>query len=341
MKKFLLAILILLLILVVGGLFGLRALTQDVATQTDTEVTIAEGSSTSAIGTILESSGLVKNARGFALFAKFHEIENLFKAGYYEFPAGEWSLETVCDTLIAGGYSSNGEIRVTIREGLTVKETIDLLVSRGLGTAEGYYSYIQNADFSDYPYIPSQDQVIEPANRLEGFLFPDTYMIAQDATEQQIVDMLLAQFNKVWTENGLDDALTEDSPYSLYQIVTMASLVEKEAQVQEDRPLIAGVFYKRLEIGMSLESCATIQFLLGEPKDPLLYSDLEIVSPYNTYKNPGLPPGPIAAPGLASLEAAAHPTESDYLYFRAQKDGSHRFSKTLDEHMTPHENDYN
>ncbi|MEG2213477.1 MAG: endolytic transglycosylase MltG, partial [Clostridiales bacterium] len=118
----------------------------------------------------------------------------------------------------------------------------------------------------------------------------------------------------------------------VYEIVIMASLVEKEAVVEQDRPLIAGVFYKRLEIGMNLESCATIQFLFDEPKLKLLNSDLKIESPYNFYLHNGLPPAPIAAPGLASLKAAAYPEESEYLFFRARTDGSHRFSKTLAEH---------
>ena len=338
MKKAILVLLIILLLLVTGALLGARYLTADVVTEQDIELTIADGSGTSLIGTQLANSGLVKDARGFSLFAKFYEVDNQFKAGSYAFPAGTWSLEAICDMLVAGGYSSNGEIRVTIREGLTVRETIEVLVEAGLGSTDVYYDYIQNADFSDYGFIPESTAVVEPANRLEGFLFPDTYMIAEDATEQEIIDMLLNQFVKVWTENGFDAAIAE-SDYSLYQIVTMASLVEKEAQVAEDRPLIAGVFYKRLDIGMNLESCATVQFILGEPKYPLLYEDLEIDNPYNTYKNPGLPPGPIAAPGLASLQAAVYPTESDYLYFRARTDGSHRFSTTLEEHETPHDGD--
>lgn len=338
MKKFLLVLLIILLIMAGGALLGTKALTGDAATSTDIEMAIPDGSGTSQIGEMLKEAGLVKNAKGFALFAKFHEIDSQFKAGSYTFPAGTWSLSAICDQLIAGGYSSGGEVRVTIREGLTVSETIDVLVEAGFGSKDIYYDYINNADFSEYDFIPALRDVVEPANRLEGFLFPDTYMIAEDATEQEIIDMLLNQFVKVWTDNGFDQAIA-DSPYSLYEVVTMAALVEKEAQVQEDRPLIAGVFYKRLDIGMLLESCATVQFLLGEPKNPLLYSDLEIDNPYNCYKNIGLPPGPIAAPGLASLEAAVHPTESDYLYFRARTDGSHRFSKTLQEHMTPHDGD--
>ena len=338
MKKTILVLLIILLILVAGALLGMRYLTADVVTEQDIELTIADGSSTSLIGTQLANSGLVRNTRGFSLFSKFYEVDNQFKAGTYAFPAGKWSLAAICDMLVEGGYSSSDEVRVTIREGLTVRETIDVLVEAGLGSVDAYYAYIQNADFSDYGFIPEAADVIEPANRLEGFLFPDTYMIAEDATEQEIIDMLLNQFVKVWTENDFDAAIA-DSGYTLYQVVTMASLVEKEAQVAEDRPLIAGVFYKRLAINMNLESCATVQFILGEPKYPLLYEDLEVENPYNTYKNPGLPPGPIAAPGLASLEAAVHPTESDYLYFRARTDGSHRFSTTLEEHEAPHDDD--
>ncbi|MDO4733094.1 MAG: endolytic transglycosylase MltG [Bacillota bacterium] len=339
MKKFLLVFFLLLVLLAVGAVFGVKMLVSPVETDAVAEFSIPEGSGSSSIAAILQEQGLVKNAKVFSLYARFKEVDSQFKAGSYSFPAGEWSLEAVCEKLIIGGYSSRGEVRVTIREGLTVEETIQVLVEAGLGSRDVYYDYIRNGDFSKYSFLPDANEVVEPASRLEGFLFPNTYMIELDSTEQQIIDMLLDQFVMVWTENGFDEA-TKDSEYSMLEIVTMASLVEKEARVDEDRPLIAGVFYKRLEIGMLLESCATIQFLLGEPKDPLLYSDLEIVSPYNSYKNAGLPPGPIAAPGLASLKAAVYPTESEYLYFRARTDGSHRFSTTLQEHQTPHDGDY-
>lgn len=337
-KKFLLTLLIILLLLTVGLLFLANRYTADVELTADVALTVEEGSSTAEIASLLAENGLVRDARVFRLFARQQEVDSLFKAGSYAFAPGIWSLADVCQTLIDGGVSEGDAVRVTIREGLTVAQTINVLVEAGLGSADAYQSVIDTADFSAYDFLPAADEVIAPASRLEGFLFPDTYMISHDWSEKEIIRMLLDEFAAVWQENGFDTRAAE-LDMSVYDAITMASIVEKEAQVAEDRPVIAGVFYKRLEIGMNLESCATVQFLLGEPKYPLLFSDLEIVSPYNSYKNPGLPPGPIASPGLASIEAALYPTESEYLYFRAREDGSHRFSTTLSEHETYHEGD--
>ncbi|MEG1538158.1 MAG: endolytic transglycosylase MltG, partial [Clostridiales bacterium] len=230
----------------------------------------------------------------------------------------------------AGSNGPVDDTKVTIPEGLKVSQIARIFANAGLADYDAFMDYCSNGEFP-YAYIPDKDQVPEPGNRLEGFLFPDTYMIDPDWTEQQIVDMLLHQFAMVWEQNNFQ-ARADELGKGVYEIVIMASLVEKEAVVEQDRPLIAGVFYKRLEIGMNLESCATIQFLFDEPKLKLLNSDLKIESPYNCYLHNGLPPAPIAAPGLASLKAAAYPEESEYLFFRARTDGSHRFSKTLAEH---------
>ena len=338
MKKFLIVLLSLLLLIVAASLYLLDRYAGAMETSTDIELEILEGSSTNTISLVLEENGLIADGRVFRFFAGRVEVDNQFKAGKYIFEAGNWSLERVCDMLIAGGNSPSNDIRVTIREGLTVAQTAAVLEEAGLGSVAVYMEYAINGDFSTYPYIPSVDDIPAPGNRLDGFLFPDTYMIAGDSDEKSIINMLLAQFDHVWTSNNFDLAVS-DKELSVYDAVIMASIIEKEAQVAEDRPIISGVFYNRLKNEMKLESCATIQFLLEEPKAQLLYSDLEIESPYNTYQNLGLPPGPIAAPGLASLRAALFPEETDYYYFRAREDGSHRFSENLAEHEKYYEGD--
>lgn len=337
MKKGLLTFLIILLLIVVAAIVVAVKFAGDMTVASDVDITIEEGSSTSHIAALLEENGLVADERVFKLFARRNGVDSQFKAGLYQFPAGEWSLEQVCDKLVAGGVSAV-DIQVTIREGLTVAQTAAVLEEAGLGTISAYMEYANTGDFSAYPFIPAADAVTEPGNRLDGFLFPDTYMIDPDWDEQTIFKMLLDQFVYVWESNDFD-AAAQALGVDVYQAVNMAALVEKEAQVAEDRPIIAGVFYKRLELGWKLESCATVQFILGEPKVPLLYSDLESENPYNSYKYEGLPPGPIAAPGLASLKAALYPEETEYLFFQARTDGSHRFSTTLEEHQTPHEGD--
>ncbi|MDO4582141.1 MAG: endolytic transglycosylase MltG [Bacillota bacterium] len=336
MKKILLILLLLIVVLGGGALLLFNSVSAPQELTEDVQLDIAEGSGTAAIAQQLFDAGLIANAQYFRFYARRNGIDADLKAGHYTFFAGTWSVASVCSALANGGQSA-ADIRVTIREGLTVRETAEVLAEAGIGTVEAYLEYAANGDFP-YDFIPSADSISEPASRLEGFLFPDTYMIAAGATEQQVIDMLLAQFVSVWTENGFDTRAAELG-LSTYEVITMASIVEKEAQVAADRPIIAGVFYKRLDIGMLLQSCATVQFILGEPKNPLLFSDLEIDNPYNTYMYAGLPPGPIAAPGKASIEAALYPTESDYLYFRARTDGSHRFSVTIEEHNMTVEGD--
>ena len=338
MKKALLIIIGTLLVLAIGLFVVLNILSTDMSINTDQEIIVEEGASTSAIAAQLEQAGLIKNSEYFQVFSRAKGIDGEFKAGTYNFTAGEWSVGAVSEMLVLGIFSTTGDARVTIVEGLTVKQTAQVLADAGLGEVANYLDYAANGDFSEYSFIPEAGSEIEPATRLEGFLFPDTYMIDPAWSEEQIFDMLLDQFVSVWQNSGYD-ALAADAGKDIYEIVTMAALVEKEAKITADRPIIAGVFYKRIDLGMKLESCATIQFLLGETKEKLLYSDLQIDSPYNTYMYVGLPPGPIASPGKASIEAALSPTETDYLYFRAKEDGSHRFSVTFTEHSTYHEGD--
>lgn len=326
------------LLLIVGGLIYLAdRFTGDMTLTEEVQLEVAEGSSTGEIAALLADQGLVANDRVFKLFARKEKVDSQFKAGRYSFAAGSWSMEQVCDQLVAGG-SSGEAVKVTIREGLTVGETAAVLEEAGLGSVAAYMEYASTGDFSAYDFIPDAADVIEPGNRLDGFLFPDTYMIDPSWTEQEIFDMLLEQFVYVWNSNDFDQAAAA-LDINIYQAVTMAALVEKEAKVAEDRPLIAGVFYNRLRENWKLESCATVQFIIGEPKVPLLFSDLETTNLYNSYMYEGLPPGPIAAPGLASLQAALHPEETTYMFFQARTDGSHRFSETLEEHQTHHEGD--
>lgn len=338
MKKTLLIFLIMLLILIIGALIVAYSVTEDMRLTENIDLIIEEGSGAAHIAGQLEDAGLVKNRFVFRLFARRHGIDSQFKAGRYVFASGDWSLEAVSEFLLAGGEDVGNAKRVTIREGLTVAQTAQILADAGFGDVSAYMDYAANGDFSRYPFIPPAGSIPIPGNRLDGFLFPDTYMIDLGWTEQQIFDMLLDQFVYVWESNGFD-VRAKESGLSIYEATTMASLVEKEAQVEQDRPIIAGVFYKRLELGWNLESCATVQFILGEPKIGLTYADIAIDNPYNCYLYPGLPPGPIAAPGLAALRAALYPTESEYLYFKARLDGSHRFSKTLAEHESNQEGD--
>lgn len=285
-------------------------------------VTIPAGSSTKQISDILYKEGLTRNTLSFRIYAKNEGIESSLKPGEYIF-SGTVELADIAFQLLQGKKAE--EVKITIPEGLTAGKTAEIFVENALVDFNAFMDYTLNGEFS-YAYLPPAGT----ENRLEGFLFPNTYMISAKWDEKDMVDLLLAQFDKVWTEEW--DKRAQEMGMSVLEVITLASIIEKEAKVAQDRPLISGVFHNRLDIGMALQSCATIQFLLGVPKDPLLYEDLEIESPYNTYKYKNLPPGPIASPGLASIEAALYPADTEYLYFVAKPDGSHYFSTTYEEH---------
>lgn len=169
------------------------------------------------------------------------------------------------------------------------------------------------------------------AGKLEGYLFPDTYFFEQESVPQRVVDRLQARFKEVVPKDLEERArILNVKPAD---IITMASLIEKEARVSHERALIAGVFYNRLRKRMYLESCATVEYALGTWKPRLLYKDLQINSPYNTYRHAGFPPGPICNPGLASIEAALRPATTDMLFFVADGQGSHRFSRYYKDHL--------
>ena len=320
-------VLLILLVLVIGGWVWYGTLDNPVTLKEPVTITIAEGTGSGAISELLYDNGLTRHKRAFRTYAKSAGIAEKLKPGEYTF-SGEVSLEDIGLALSSGRGTAADEVKITIPEGLKVQEIAEIFVDAGLTDYESFMEYAQNGDFP-YDYLPAAGS----ENRLEGFLFPNTYMFATDWGAEEIIDLLLAQFDKVWFNGGYDELATERN-MTVLEVITVASMIEKEARVDAERPIIASVIYNRLAIDMRLQIDATIQFLFDEYKDPLLYSDLEIDSPYNTYKNTGLPPGPIASPGEASIQAALNPENTDYYYYRAKANGSgeHWFSKTLEEH---------
>ncbi len=317
------AVLIVLLILALAAGIGLFSLSRPVRLAEPVTVTIAEGSYASNIAKTLADAGVVRSGFLFRYKLKQENAAASLRPGTYSF-TGKVSMQDVIDSLQEGVWEDS--VRVTIPEGKTMEQTAEIFAKAGLCTEEEFLDACLNDQF-DYDYLPKRGT----PERLEGFLSPNTYDVATNWSAHRMVEMLLDQFDRVYTDEW--HAREKELGMSTYEIVTLASIVEREAKVQADRPVIAGVFYNRLEIGMLLQSCATVQYALGEQKEVLLYSDLEIESPYNTYKYEGLPPGPIASPGEAALEATLYPEDTDYLYFFAKPDGSHYFSTTYSEHM--------
>ncbi|MGI6733138.1 MAG: endolytic transglycosylase MltG [Anaerovoracaceae bacterium] len=286
-------------------------------------VTVPRGTSTSGIGEILESHGLISNSSVFRLKTKLAGYDGKYRAGEYYLSPG-MSMDEIIEHLLAGRDSTT---RFTIPEGYDLKRVADALESQGLIDREAFFREIREGEF-DYWFLSGLEK---GDNRLEGYLYPETYEIFVNATEHEIIDKMLSQFNKVFTEKHIQRL--EELELDLREVMILASIIEREAVVSEDRPVIAGVFYRRLEIGMPLQSCATVQYILGEQKPVLSIADTQIQSPYNTYIIKGLPPTPICSPGIESINAALWPEETDYLYFLAKGDGSHVFSVTYEEHL--------
>lgn len=290
-------------------------------------VIIKQNSGAKAIASALESSGVIKNKIFFVNFIKNKDVATKLKPGTYKFGPGNVSFDEILEKLLDG--EKEEYFTVTIPEGYTVVQIAKLFADKGVTTEEKFLEYATNLELP-YEYIPKGNDY----RQLEGFLFPDTYQIPISWNEEKIIDMLLAEFDKHWTVEF--DNRAKELELSVNEIITIASLIEREAKVDSERPLISSVIHNRIKKGMLLQIDATVQYLLPKQKERLLYKDLEVDSPYNTYKYAGLPPTAIAAPGLACIEAALYPEDTEYYYYRAKVSGNgeHWFTKTFEEHTS-------
>jgi len=269
----------------------------------------------------LERQGLIRSAFTFRLAARLGGRWPQVKQGTYLVRPGMSALR-ILDLFTSGRVE---QLRLTVPEGWTVRDIGLLLHQRGIGDGSPLTR-------QDAPRVPAGLPL--PADgRLEGYLFPDTYFTPTGAPARQfLAERMLARLDElVW--RGLLGGRPAPDGRSLHQVLTLASLVEAEAKLPRERPLIAGVLASRLRAGRRLECDATVQYALGEARRRLTYDDLEVDSPYNTYRHAGLPPGPICNPGLASIRAALHPTPVPYLYYVARPDGSHVFTRSYQEHL--------
>jgi len=285
---------------------------------------VRNGESAQSAGIRLERAGLIRNRYFWQLLCRYDK--EYIKSGTYqlEFPASQMAIHKV---LVSGKQLL---LRVTIPEGVTLSKAADILQDAGICDAGDFLEAAEDPRIITGYKIPNQT--------MEGYLFPDTYLFPSGYPADMVITALADNFYKQLGE--IAPSAASLSPDELNQKVIIASIVEREYRVPEEAALMAGVFYNRLEIGMALQSCATVEYVIteiqGKPHPEVLYNrDLEIRNPYNTYMVPGLPPGPISMPGAAALSAAFFPTESNYLYFRLTdaEAGKHYFSRTLDEHI--------
>ncbi|WP_068983699.1 MULTISPECIES: endolytic transglycosylase MltG [Lysinibacillus] len=328
------------LLLGVIGLFGynyvksaLKPVDPDATKTIAVEVPI--GSGLSSISTLLEKEGIIKDARVFKYYAKFKN-ESQFQAGKYDLTQA-MTFDEIIESLKTGKVYRKPVFTMTIPEGLTLEQIGNIVEKKTPYTQKEFMDLVTSDEFvqkmkAKYPELVT-DAVLADNIRydLEGYLFPATYSYFEEKPSlESIVDEMVGAMDKL--VKSYSDVLAEKK-ISVHQLLTFASLLEEEATAQTDRETIASVFYNRIDQGMPLQTDPTVLYALGSHKDRVMYKDLEVDNVYNTYKNKGLPPGPIAGAGKSSIEATLNPSKTDYLYFLADKQGVNHFSKTYDEHL--------
>ena len=287
----------------------------------DVQIVVPEGASAAHIAEILEDEGLIGSPRLFALYARIGGSAANLKSGTYRIPAGA-SWRQIVERLEAGAVET---IAFTVPEGFTAAQIAEVVARVSGEPVESVEALAADTTFAAELGLPGPD--------LEGYLFPETYRVAEGLAARDILRIMVDKYREFWTSERR--AAADSSGRSEREVVTLASIVETEARVAEEMRTIAGVYANRLEIGMLLQADPTVQYALGSRRTRLLYADIHSVAdnPYNTYTNPGLPPGPIASPGADALAAALQPAEHDYLFFVARPDGSHVFTRTNREHI--------
>lgn len=282
------------------------------------KVEIPKGYSLKKIAHLLKQQDLIENHYIFLTLAYLKGISNKLKSGEYNLSTDMTPLE-----IIEKLYK--GEIvyyRITIPEGYNIKNIVNLLVKNELINKEKFISLTQDGEFLSSLGIK--------ALTLEGYLFPDTYYLSKGMKEEEIINKMIERLNNLFTEK-LQKRLKEIN-FTIHKILTLASLIEKEVQIDSERKLVSAVFHNRLKSKMLLQSDPTVIYALEDFDGNLKKQDLSYDSPYNTYLYPGLPPTPIANPGKDSIIAALYPARVDYLYFVSKNDGEHHFSPTFKEH---------
>ncbi|HET57678.1 MAG TPA: endolytic transglycosylase MltG [Deltaproteobacteria bacterium] len=283
-----------------------------------TVINIPRGASFVDIAELLEREGILHHRRVFSLIARILEFHRDLKAGEYEISGSATPLEML-EQLKKGvvkGYL------VTVPEGFSIEQAADCFAAQGLADREIFISLVEDRDFLSSLGIE--------AKSAEGYLFPDTYRVTRSNDEAAIIRLMVQRFRQALPTDL--KVKTERLEYSLHEIITIASLIEKEATMDEEKPLISAVFHNRLKRGMRLQSDPTVVYQAEDFSGRIRKKDLLRKTPYNTYLISGLPPGPICNPGAASIKAALNPASVDYLYFVAKNDGTHHFSSNLFDH---------
>ena len=287
------------------------------------QIVISEGEGVSEAAAEMGRLGIVDHPMFFKLYARLGGYSGNIQPGRLTIEDG-MSYKDILNLMITPNRSA---ITVVIPEGYEIRQIAETLCEAGLADWNRFYDALNN-DTYDYRFL---ENLPARENRLEGYLFPATYEIAEGMTEHEIIDLMLQAFNNQFKDEYYERAAQMNM--TIDQIVTMASIIERETDSEAERAKVAGVFYNRINTGMKLQSCATVQYLLGERKPVLSIADTQINSPYNTYIYAGFPIGPICNPGIACIEAALYPETTEAYYFVQGQDGQHIFSATYEEHL--------
>lgn len=317
------------------GMFVANGLHPVEAQDREVRIKIEPGMTSAKIAQLLEEHGLIRSEFVFRYYLKVKGEGSRFQAGEYLMKPG-MELDEIISMLNRGDTVKEPTIKFTIPEGYTIERIADKLAEERIVDRDVFLEMAAKTDLYDSEYvkeIPADEDIV---HALEGYLFPETYEMRAGSTEQEIIQRMVSELSRKLAQLPEDWPLRlEELGLTFHELLTIASLIEREAAVDAERPLIAGVIYNRLKQDMLLQIDATVQYALGEHKEVLLIVDTEVDSPYNTYKVKGLPPGPIASPGLESIRAALYPAETSYLFYVTKKDGSqeHLFAETYQEHL--------
>lgn len=325
----LISVIILIVIIAVLIFIGNKYLSNDMSTgdeTTEIAVEIPDGTTVFAIADLLEENDVIDSALHFKVLCKLSSTGSEFRSGYYVF-TNDMSFDEIAALLSSGATSANA-LRLTVKEGMWLTEIADAVAETGVCTRE---EFIDAANSKDYDYDFLKD-IPDRNNALEGYLYPDTYFLQKDMTARDIVDMLLAEFEKKITDNDIISKAKKQGK-TLDEIVIIASLIEAEVKYEPERAKVASVIYNRLNSNTKLQIDASVLYSLGERKTRVYYSDLENPEKHNTYYVDGLPEGPINSPRIASIVAACEPEDTNYMFYVVEdtQTGQHAFCETYDE----------
>lgn len=293
-------------------------------TEESMEVTVADGDGTLAVAALLKGNGIVSHEKIFTCYAYGNGYDMAWQKGTFTIPENT-GYEGLCTLLTT---PQTAAVKVTIPEGKQIKQMADIFAAAGICSAEDFLNAANNDTF-DYPFLAG----IDHENPLEGYLFPDTYYFEENTAADDVINAMLANFEKkVYLDQYIDRA--KELGYSFDDMIILASMVESEAAATEDRENVAGVFFNRLGNPnyTKLQSCVTVEYALGVKKSIISHTDTQYDSPYNTYLYPGLPIGPICCPGIDSLKATLYYADNDYYYFQSDEYGNLYFAETYGEH---------